>query len=285
MSKFKVGDKVRCVRPCPGQIEEGEIGEVAEVVDNGLHQMVRLVGDERTVMFFVERFELVESPKLVAASDDILAAVSADLDAMAERMDDEPSSKFKVRDVFVSQANAPKFKVGDRIRRAAGYDLWAWPTPGHVYVVKEVPSWTHVIVEGMGRLEWENERFELVPEDEVKSKTVAVVKPRVVETKWGPVEVERWRCNADLVVLTYDDGVERIRMSGIIPHGCDPEDPNFVARVIADHESLVDTNGETRVEDVLITMQRIREAQLQEQAEAEFKTLPGPGTDAEWGEP
>lgn len=114
-------------------------------------------------------------------------------------------------------------------------------------------------------------------------KTIAVVKPRVVETKWGPIEVERH--NADLAVLVYDDGVERIRVSAIIPLGSDPEDPNFVARVIADHESLVDNNGENGVEDVLITMQRIREAQQQEQAEVESKKLPGPGTDAEWGEP
>lgn len=116
-------------------------------------------------------------------------------------------------------------------------------------------------------------------------RSIAAVPPRIVETvKWGPVEVERG--NGGLVTYIYSDGVERVRLPVSILFEWDPKldpfDPNVVARVIADHESLLDTYGKECAEDTIRTINRIREAQRQER---EAKKLPGPGTACEWGEP
>lgn len=223
MSKFKVGDKVRCISvvgPSGGVLTLDAIYTVAEVDQTPCHeQMVRV--NDHPVLFFASRFELVEE-----------AAKTA--------------SRYYGSIDFESH------------KRAA--ERWA-----------------------AGDIERQQQLKSAVVRYRQKTKG----KGRTIETKWGsvtvtPVEVAGVR----LANFAYEDIGDFDANFEAWVGDCDPFDPNFVARVVAEHQSEHDPDrGGKCIEDNIETMIRRDIARAEEQAEVESKKLPGPGSDAEWGEP
>lgn len=332
MSKFKVGDKVRCVMGDPPTLIPGAVYTVIGS-DGGLFYLAEVPTGWRD-----NRFELVE-PREFRTGDQV-RCVAADgglrhdwvytvtgvcggylhVNGVSggpwhawrfELVEQEPVELAPARNQALTNSNTLPLdlEAPDRsewVERASqiltrgGVNLRGHTHPDVVDTVSDTVAFAsevlarHPLAEALTRHvarqlpKWKADLSEPNRQHLPRSRepTDQITRSEH-QTRWGLMRVElNWRTEQAVFTLdpaegivTLDPTTTRVNTEAPVWGGRQVHDTNTAAAIAA---CMVSGRY---LEPNRLTVDRARTARTQEQAAAEAARLPGPGTDAEWGEP